>query len=92
MTPMTPMTEGFLLGAISTASFAAGMFFLKFWRRTRDLLFLAFGVAFIVEGFDRISPLFLPHPNNVGVWYYVVRILAYLLILAAILKKNYGQP
>lgn len=85
------LIEGFLLGAIATASFTAGLFFLKFWRRTRDVLFLAFGVAFIIEGLNRVSLLFTPQPNEASSWYHLVRLFAFLLILAGILKKNYGR-
>ncbi|HZD76632.1 MAG TPA: DUF5985 family protein, partial [Acidobacteriaceae bacterium] len=34
------MIEGFLLGIIATSSLTAGVFFLKFWKKTRDSLFL----------------------------------------------------
>jgi hypothetical protein len=57
------MIEGFLLGVIVTASLAAAVFFFKFWRRTRDQLFLAFGLAFLIEGLNRILFLFVEHPN-----------------------------
>jgi len=80
--------EGFLLGVIVTASLTAGVFFLKFWRRTRDSLFLAFGAAFIIEGLNRIAFLFLEHPNEGRPIIYVVRLVAYLLILWAIVWKN----
>ena len=33
------------IGVIVTASLAASAFFLKFWRQTRDLLFLGFSAA-----------------------------------------------
>jgi hypothetical protein len=83
--------EGFLLGVIVTASLTAGAFFLKFWRRTRDLLFLAFGAAFIIEGLNRTTFLFLTHPDEGRPAIYVVRILSYGLILAAIIWKNRGE-
>jgi uncharacterized membrane protein HdeD (DUF308 family) len=82
-------TEGFLLGVISTCSVLAGMFFLKFWRRTRDSLFLAFGIAFLVEGINRAVLLDLSNPNQGHPLTYVVRLLASLIILAGILHKNY---
>ena len=82
------MLQGFLLGVIATASLAAGGFFLKFWRQTRDVLFLAFGSAFIIEGINRTSVLFLERPNEGHPSLYVVRLLAFLLILAAIVNKN----
>ena len=49
--------EAFLLGVIVTCSLTAGVFFLKFWRRTSDSLFLAFAVAFLIVGVNRISTL-----------------------------------
>ena len=82
-------TEGFLLGVISTCSVLASMFFLKFWRRTRDSLFLAFGIAFLVEGINRAVLLDLSNPNQGHPLTYVVRLLASLIILAGILHKNY---
>lgn len=84
------MLIGFLLGVIAISSLASGLFFLKFWRETRDSLFLAFALAFIIEGLNRTIFLFLAHPSEGSPWIYVVRLLAFLLILAAILHKNYG--
>lgn len=84
------MIEGFLLGVIVTASLAAGAFFLKFWRRTGDKLFLAFGAAFIIEGLNRIGLLFVAHPNEGSPAIYIVRLIAFLLILLAIVAKNRG--
>jgi len=81
--------EAFLLGVIVTSSLTAGVFFLKFWTRTRDSLFLAFAISFIIVGLDRISTLMIERPNEANPWTYVVRLLAFLLILAAILHKNY---
>jgi uncharacterized membrane protein HdeD (DUF308 family) len=83
--------EAFLLGVIATSSLTAGVFFLKFWKKTRDSLFLAFGLAFFVEGLNRSAVLFLAKPNEGSPYIYIVRLLAFLLILAAILHKNYGK-
>lgn len=82
------MLEGFLLGVIVTASLTAATFFLKFWRRTRDALFLAFAIAFLVEGLNRVGLLFLEHPNEGDPAVYLVRLVAFLLIAAAIVRKN----
>ena len=84
------MVEGFLLGVIVTASLVAGGFFLKFWRQTKDVLFLAFAVAFIVEGLNRASLLFVAAPNEGVPLVYLVRLFAFLLIVAAIAHKNRG--
>ena len=81
----------FLGGVLTMGYFVLGVFFLKFWKRTRDFLFLAFAIAFIIEGLSRASVLLLAKPNEGSPWIYVVRLLASLLILFAILKKNYGS-
>jgi uncharacterized membrane protein HdeD (DUF308 family) len=84
------MLYGFLLGVIATSSLAAGLFFLKFWRHTRDSLFLVFAIAFIVEGLNRTTFIFLAKPNEGVPLIYIIRLAVFLLILAAVLKKNYG--
>ena len=83
------MIEGFLLGLIATASITAGLFFLKFWRNTGDSFFLSFGASFIIEGLNRSAVLFVNRPNEGSPWTYLVRLLSFLLILVAILRKNY---
>jgi heme/copper-type cytochrome/quinol oxidase subunit 4 len=84
------MLEGFLLGVIVTASIVAAAFFWKFWRQTRDTLFLAFAAAFLIEGLNRLSFLFIDQPNEGRAAIYVVRLVAFLLIIAAIVRKNWG--
>ena len=82
------MIESFLLGVIATASLTAGVFFLKFWRNTRDSLFLAFAVAFMIEGLNRSAMLALGRPHEDQVLVYLVRLFAFLLILGGIVNKN----
>jgi len=79
---------GFLIGIIFTTSLVAGLFFLKFWRDTKDLLFLAFAAAFLIEALNRLRFLFAEHPNEGNPSIYLVRLLAFMLIVAAILYKN----
>jgi uncharacterized membrane protein HdeD (DUF308 family) len=85
------MVSIFLLGVLATMFVTAGVFFLRFWMETRDIFFLAFAASFTVEGLSRIAVLFQPRPNESSPWIYAIRLLASLLILAAILKKNYGK-
>ena len=84
------MFEGFLLGVIVTSSLTAGAFFLKFWKQTRDLLFLGFGAAFMIEGLNRAAFLFVDHPDEGNPVIYTIRLFSYLVILAAIINKNRG--
>lgn len=86
------MIEAFLLGVIATASATAALFFLKFWRRARDAFFGAFAAFFLIEGGIRVALLFFARPSEGSPWIYLIRLLALLLLLAAILRKNYGRP
>lgn len=85
------MIKGFLVGVIATSSIMAGIFFLKFWKRTRDFLFLAFAIAFIIEGLDRACVLMLARPSEGSPGIYLVHLFASGLLLFAILRKNYGS-
>jgi hypothetical protein len=85
------MIDGFLLGIIVTGSLAAAGFFFRFWRKTGELLFLAFSLAFLIEGINRASFLSLDDPTGGSVVAYSIRLVSYLLILMAIAHKNRGQ-
>lgn len=80
--------EPFLLGVIFTMSIIAAVYFFKFWRKTHDRLFLAFGAAFLIEGFNRLGFLFLEDPSEGSPTIYIIRLMAFLLVLVAILSKN----
>lgn len=82
------LIDGFLLGVIATSSFAAGLFFLRFWRDTEDSLFLNFALAFFIAAADRAAEMFFVHPNEASPWVYAVRGFGFLLIVAAIVRKN----
>lgn len=81
----------FLLGAISMASLTAGLFFFRFWRQTRDRLFLLFGLAFFLEGINRAALALSENPREGDPFFYLVRLLAFSLILGAIVDKNFFQ-
>ncbi|HWJ94581.1 MAG TPA: DUF5985 family protein, partial [Telluria sp.] len=43
-----------LTGAITMASLVIALFFLRFWRNTRDRFFLYFAASFFIEGLHRV--------------------------------------
>lgn len=66
----------------------AALFFLKFWRRTRDRLFAFFALSFFVLAINRVAMvLFVEHEVKGDVFYWV-RFAAFALILVGILDKN----
>lgn len=82
------MLHGFLIGVIVTGSVIAGAFFLRFWTKTRDPLFLAFAASFLMEAANRFAFLWLDKPHEGAPVIYLIRLLSYLLILVAIVNKN----
>ncbi len=79
-----------LIGAIAAASLAAGLFFFRFWYTTRDRFFLLFALSFWIEGANRVILYESVGLDDDAPVYYVIRLLAYGLILAAIIDKNRG--
>lgn len=77
-----------LLGANAMASLVVGLFFLRFWRDTRDRFFLFFATAFGVEGVNRIALGLTDVSQENEPYFYLVRLFSFLLILAAIVDKN----
>jgi hypothetical protein len=80
-----------LVGGIATASFLIGLFFLRFWRTTQDRFFLLFALSFWLEGANRLILNHYVGPNEESPFYYLIRIVAYGLIIAAIVMKNRGR-
>jgi len=80
--------NGFLLGGIAVAAAVAGLIFLRYYRRTRDPFFLFFAASFGLESLGRILSVLVPafDDNNSGI--FILRLIAYSLILLAITLKN----
>ena len=77
-----------LCGAIAAASAVVGMFFFRFWQNGRDRFFLLFAMSFFVESINRLALGLSAHPNEGAPIFYGIRLLAYLLIIAAVVDKN----
>lgn len=81
----------FLTGGTATACLAIGLYFLRFWRRTDDRFFLMFALAFWVFAANRLALIVIGDENeSARTVVYVIRLAAFLLILAAIADKNRG--
>lgn len=78
-------------GALIFAYLIAALFFFRFWRRTRDGLFMAFGGAFVLMAVNQLALALLPVPQEEAYYIYLIRISAFLLILGAIVHKNIGK-
>jgi hypothetical protein len=78
----------FLSGAVAFGFFTCGLFFLRFWKRTRDQLFLAFALAFALLGTGQSILALGNIPTEERGSIYLLRLIAFALILIAILRKN----
>lgn len=80
--------SAFVAGLLVMGYTVSAVFFARFWRETHDRLFLFFSAAF---GLLALQRTLLTSADALALdptWYYVVRLIAYLLILAAIVDKN----
>ncbi|SFK53453.1 hypothetical protein SAMN03159338_4480 [Sphingomonas sp. NFR04] len=78
----------FLAGAVCLGFALCALFFLRFWRDTRDALFLSFSAAFVLLGVGQGIFAVTGIPDEQRTWIYVLRLCAFLLLLTAILQKN----
>jgi hypothetical protein len=80
----------FLMGANTMAFVAAALFFLRFWRRTHDRLFLAFSVAFLLLAANQALVALSGIPREEQSWIYLLRLAGFSLLIVAIVAKNVG--
>ena len=78
----------FLSGAVTLGFATAALFFLRFWRDTRDELFLAFAAAFLLLGVGQAILALGGIPDEQRRWVYQFLLVAFLTISLAILRKN----
>lgn len=77
-----------LAGGVAMGSMVIALFFLRFWRDTDDRFFLYFALSFLIEGAHRVYSTVTAAANEDSPLHYLIRLLAYGLILWAIVEKN----
>lgn len=86
----------FMWGVLAMASSVAALFFLRFWRESRDRLFGFFALAFAGLAANWVGLAIIDHPNNEArqEYAYVVRLLAFVILIIGIIDKNRrrGRP
>lgn len=87
--------SAFVSGALVLGYLAVGLYFLRFWRVTRDRLFAFFACAFWVLAFQRFALALTAESITRSdenaesqTLLYMVRLFAFVLILIAIIDKN----
>ena len=81
----------FLSGIITMGYVVAGLFFAKFWSRSRDPLFAIFAVAFWLLALNQGIVAVIDVPREEQSWAYLLRLAAFILIAVAIVYKNMSR-
>ncbi len=90
------MTLAAFFAGIACATFAAAaVFFLKFWRASRDSFFIYFSAACFLLAIERMAIVCFDHATKApasatetGIWVYLLRLIAFTVIFVGILRKN----
>ena len=82
------MLNPFLAGAATISLLVIAMFFLRFWRRTHDRLFLFFAGAFLILMVERIIRAGMEVETEWAPYVYMVRLAAFILIIIGVVDKN----
>ncbi len=78
----------FMSGAVTMGYLVAAGFFARFWRQTADRLFLAFAAAFVLLALNQGLAQWIGAADERVGYTYLLRVLGFVLILAAIVDKN----
>ena len=81
----------FYSGAIAMGLAVCAVFFLRFWARTRDSLFFVFALAFLLLALNQALTTMLGLPLEERSWLYLLRLVAFSMLIVAILWKNFRK-
>jgi hypothetical protein len=81
----------FLQTVSATAAVAAGLFFFRFWRESRDRLFAFFGAAFWMLAVSWALLALINPSDETRPYVYAIRLVAFLLMIVGMVDKNRGQ-
>ena len=80
----------FLAGVATCGSWGVAIFFLRFWVETRDRFFVLFAAAFLILSVNWLLVAVLDPATEVRPFFYMLRLAAFGLIIAAVVDKNRG--
>jgi hypothetical protein len=82
----------FLSGVFIGMSLAVSLFFIRFWRKSRERLFALLALVFALLSVERAVLAFVPAGHESRHLVFLVRLLAFALLIAGIVDKNRRQP
>jgi hypothetical protein len=78
----------FLAGAVTVGYLVAAGFFARYWAKTSERLFLYFAIAFALFALNQALASALTVVFETASVVYVLRVLGFAIIIAAIVDKN----
>ena len=89
---MAPEALATAIGSATAMGCAVvGLMFLRYWRTTRDLLFVFFAASFWLMALNRIALVAVGEAHEATTLIYLVRFGAFLLIIFGVVLKNMGR-
>jgi len=82
----------FIYGLLTAISATIALFFLKFFRESKDRLFGFFAAAFGVLAIDWLAHGLLIPRHESQHYLFLIRLVAFVLIIAGIVDKNRSRP
>ena len=76
----------------ATGAWVAGLIFFRFWRETGDRLLMLFALAFWLLSASWLTLAVFNPTDEARPYVYAVRLVAFLLIIAAVVDKNRHRP
>lgn len=75
-------------GMLAMAYLTAALFFLRYWRVSRDRLFAYFALAFALFAVNRLTLSLLGHPLESRHVIYLLRLSGFVVLIVGIVDKN----
>jgi hypothetical protein len=86
------MNYDFFNGIVTAFYFVACLFFIRFWRKTKKIIFPWFAVAFAVLAIQPFLIWALSLTPDQGASLYYVRLLGFTLVISGIVAANLKGP
>lgn len=87
----TTVINAFLSGGVAVACGMIGVCFVRYGRRSGIRLFLLFAIAFYLLTVERIVLVLANPDNEFAPYIYMIRLAAFVVIIAAIADQNRKQ-
>jgi peptidoglycan/LPS O-acetylase OafA/YrhL len=82
----------FVSGMVTAGYLVAALFFFRFWKRTREPLFVAFSISFVLFACGQLGSIWFEGPHDDDTWTFLLRLAGFVLLLVGIVGKNFAPP